>query len=159
MHSMKRTLALLVGVGCMLLANDEVPPKIQATKTEHADLPAGGTVRLKNSTGAVARQGDELVITTDFPRRRRYLPRPSVGSRDFDLEYVIKVPRDAKLIVDHDEGEIHFDDVASGIHATTNQGTITVRLSQSVQYKIDAKCRTGAVTSDSGNDETKTLRP
>jgi len=188
---MKRTLALLFIAGCLLPANDEVPRKIQATKTEHADLPAGGTVRLKNSTGeltiegwdqpgveittikstklaylstgqerekashdldavkvAVARQGDELTITTDFHRKRRYLPRPSVGSRDFDLEYVIKVPRDAKLIVDHDEGEVHFDDVTGDIHATTNQGAITLRLAQTGQYTIDAKCRIGAVTSD-----------
>jgi hypothetical protein len=97
---------------------------------------------------AVARQGDELVITTDYPRHRRFLPRPSVGARDFDLDYHIKVPRDARLIVDHDEGEIHFDDVTGDIRATTHQGTITLRLAPEGQYGIDAKSRIGAVISD-----------
>ena len=196
---MKRMLALLLGVGCLLAASDEIPQPIQITKTERADLPAGGTVRLKNSTGdltiegwdqpgveittikstklaytagskerkeasddldqvkvGVSHDGGELVITTDFHRGRRYLPRPSVGYRQFDLEYRIKVPRDAKLIVDHDEGEIHIDDVAGDIHATTNQGTITLRLAEAGQYLIDAKSRIGEVISDiPGNTKRK----
>jgi len=198
---MKRTLALMLGVlplAAPLYANDEIPQKIQVTKTEHADLPAGGTLHLKNSTGeltvqgwdqsgieittikstkfayktaepdrakasqhldavkvTVARQAEELVVTTDFPRNRRYLPRPSVGYRDFDLEYVIKVPRGANIIVDHDEGELHFDDVTGDIHATTNQGTITLRLPQAAQYTIDAKSRIGDVDSDIAGTTTR----
>jgi hypothetical protein len=188
---MKRTFLLVTGVSFLLAANDEIPRKIQITKTEHADLPAGGTVRFKNSTGELtiegwdqpgveittiestkiaypsagvehdravqmlagvkvsdAREGNDLVITTGFPRHTRFLPRPSVGSRDFDLEYVVRVPRDAKLVVDHDSGEIHFDDVTGDIHATLIQGEITLRLPSAGQYAIDAKCRIGAVTSD-----------
>jgi len=200
---MKRKLTLMFGIVCLLLAgflsgSDEIPQKLQVTKTEHADLPAGGTVRLKNSTGelriegwdqpgvevatikstklaylsagaerdkaahaleqvkvGVTRQGDELVITTEFPRHRRYLPRPSVGARDFDLNYIVKVPRDAKLIVDHDAGEIHFDDLTGDIHATTNQGTITLRLPSATQYAVDAKCRIGDVTSDIPGTKTR----
>jgi len=188
---MKRTFLLVIGVGCLLAANDEIPRKIQVTKTEHADLGAGGTVRFKNSTGeltiegwdqpgveitttkstklafaaagvehdraahmldevkvSAAVQGSELVITTEFPRHTRFLPRPSVGARDFDLDYVVKVPRNAKLVVDHDSGEIHFDDVTGDIHATLIQGEITLRLPAGSQYGIDAKCRIGALTSD-----------
>jgi hypothetical protein len=176
---MKRTVTLIIGVSCLLAANNEIPLKIQVTKTEHADLPAGGTVRFKNSTGELtieawdqpgveitttisakiaqalaavkvssAREGNDLVITTDFPRHTRFLPRPSVGARDFDLEYVVKVPRDAKLVVDHDSGEIHFDDVTGDIHATLIQGEIMLRLPPTGQYAIDAKCRIGGVTSD-----------
>ncbi len=200
---MKRMLLAIVGMGSLLtaaplFANDEIPEKIHVTRTEHADLPAGGTLHLKNSTGEVtveawdqpgveittikstklayksaetdrikasqhldavkvslAHQADELVVTTDFPRRRRYLPRPSVGYRDFDLEYVIKVPRDAKIIVDHDEGELHFDDVTGDIHATTNQGTITLRLPQTAQYAVDAKTRIGDVDSDIAGTTTR----
>jgi hypothetical protein len=188
---MRRTFLLVIGVGFLLAANDEVPRKIQVAKTENADLPAGGTVRFKNSTGELTiegwdqpgveittiestkiaypaagvehdraasmlaavkvsetREGNDLVITTEFPRHARFLPRPSVGARDFDLEYVVKVPRDAKLVVDHDAGEIHFDDVTGDIHATLIQGQITLRLPPAGQYAIDAKCRIGAVTSD-----------
>ena len=127
---MKRILTLIIGLSCLLAANDEAPQKIQVTKTEHADLAAGGIVRLKNSTGeltiegwdqpgveitttkstklaysatgaehdkaahmlnqvrvSAATEAGELVITTDFPRHRRFLPRPSVGSTDFDLGF------------------------------------------------------------------------
>jgi hypothetical protein len=188
---MKRTLTLIFAIGCLLPASDEIPQRIQITKTERADLPAGGTVRLKNSTGELtiegwdqpgveitttkstmlkypaagaerdkashmldevkvseATEGGQLVITTDFPRHRRFLPRPSVGARDFDLEYLIKVPRDAKLIVDHDSGEIHFDEVTGDIHATVIQGLITLHLPQTAQYAIDAKSKIGEVISD-----------
>src|SRR5580692_1795379 len=48
---------LTIGVGCLLAANDEVPRKIQVTKTEHVDLGAGGTVRFKNSTGELTIEG------------------------------------------------------------------------------------------------------
>ena len=188
---MKRTLTLMLGLGCLLAANDEVPRKIQVAKTEHAELPAGGSVRFKNSTGELtiegwdqpgveitttkstklaypaagvehdkaarmldevkvseALQGSELVITTEFPRHRRFLPRPSVGARDFDLEYVVHVPRNAKLIVDQDSGEIHFDDVTGDVHATLLQGQMTLRLAQGSLYGIDAKSRIGEVISD-----------
>jgi hypothetical protein len=193
---MKRTLTLLIGAGCLLAANEEIPRKIELTKTEHADLPAGGTVRIKNSTGeltiegwdqpgveitttkstklpypatgaehdkaahmldevkvsattvSAATKGGELVITTDFPRHRRFLLRPSVGERDFDLDYLIKVPRDAKLIVDHDSGEVHIDDVTGDVHATAIQGLVTLHLPQASQYSIDAKSKMGEVISD-----------
>jgi Putative adhesin len=188
---MKRTLMLVLAIGCLLPANDVLPQRIEITKTEHADLVPGGSVSLKNSTGDLtiegwdrpgveittikstklayppvgaerdkashmldevkvseATEGGQLVITTDFPRHRRFLPRPSVGARDFNLEYLIKVPRDVKITVDHDSGEIHFDDLSGDIHATTNQGTITLRLPQTAGYAIDAKSRIGEVTSD-----------
>jgi len=193
---MKRMLLVTLGVGCLLQANllpanDEIPQRLQVTKTEHADLPAGGALRFKNSTGELtiegwdqpgveitttkstkleylpagterekashildevkvtaAPQGADLVITTDFPRHRRFMPRPSVGSRDFDLDYLIKVPRDAKIFVDHDSGEVHFDGVTGDIHATVIQGLVTLRLPQAAQYSIDADSKIGAVTSD-----------
>lgn len=188
---MKLTLMLVLAAGYLALANDDAPQRIEITKTEHVDLPPGGAISLKNSTGeltiegwdqpgveittikstklayptagagrekashmldqvkvSAARQGDEVVITTDFPRHDRFLPRPSVGARDFDLEYRIKVPREAKITVDHDSGEIHFDDVAGDINATVIQGTITLRLAQTARYAIDAKSKVGEVISD-----------
>jgi len=188
---MKRTLTLLFGIGCLLYAASDTPQKIQIAKTEQADLPSGGAVRLKNSTGeltiegwdrpgveittlkstkraypatgaerekashildevkvSAALQGNELVITTDFPRDRRWLPRPSVGARDFDLEYIVKVPRGAKVTVDHDAGEIHFVELTGDIRAMMNQGAITLQLPAAAQYSIDAQSRIGDVTSD-----------
>jgi hypothetical protein len=58
------------------------------------------------------------------------------------------VPRNAKLIVDHDSGEVHFDDLTGDISATVIQGTILLHLPQNEQYAIDARAKVGEVTSD-----------
>jgi hypothetical protein len=186
----------MLGIGCLLpvcrlRAADEIMQPIQVTKTEHAEFPPGGALRMKNSTGEVtiegwdqpgiditttkstklaygatgaerdkaahmldevkvthAIQGNDFLITTEFPRHTRFLPRPSVGSRDFNLEYLIRVPRNANIFVDHDSGEIHLDDLTGDINATAVQGTITLHLAPTTQYSVDAKCRVGEVYSD-----------
>ncbi len=97
---------------------------------------------------AVTNQTDGLTISTTFPRGTRFLPRPSVGSRDFDLEYRIKAPKGVKIIAEHDAGEIHIVNMTGDVRATTNQGTITLQLPASGAYSIDAKSRIGSVTSD-----------
>ena len=147
---MRRISILAFGIVCLLLADDQIPQKLQVSNTQKADFPESGTLHLKNSTGEVriegwdqprveitttttwksafttktssavrdrasaqlaavkvttSVQGGEVVVATEFPRERRYLPRPSVGARDFDLEYRIMVPRNAKILVDHDAGE------------------------------------------------------
>jgi len=98
---------------------------------------------------AAERRGDELVITTDFPRHRVF-PRSSLlgGTRSFDLAYRIKVPREARLVVDHDGGDVHIDGVMGDIRATARQGEITLRLPEEAPYAIDAKSDLGSVISD-----------
>jgi hypothetical protein len=185
-----RILAVIgFGTSCVLLAADESKQKVQVSKTERMDFPSSGTIRLKNSIGALTvegwdqpvieittikstkdeyasverekashdldrvqitakRQGDELVMTTDFPRHRGFPPSlPFAGATHFDLDYHIKVPRDARLIVDHDVGDVYFDDMTGDIHATALQGVITLHLPEG-RYAIDAKSDIGSVTSD-----------
>ena len=103
------------------------------------------------------RHGDELVITTDFPRHRLFPPPTKWGSAvDFDLEYEIKVPRNARLTVNHNIGEVHVDDLMGDIHATARQGEITLHLADSRQYAVDAKSDIGDVISDfPGNEKRK----
>jgi hypothetical protein len=180
-----RMLGLIFGISCLALADSESRQTVQIAKTEHADFPSGGTVRLKNSTGeltiegwdqsgveittvkstkaayssaerekasrdldrvkvAAERKGDELVITTDFPKHRGL---PLGGATNFNLDCHIKVPRDARLVVDHGVGDVYFDNVKGDIHATTRQGGITLHL-EGGQYDIDAKSDFGSVTSD-----------
>jgi hypothetical protein len=187
---MIRTVAVIFGMSCLLLADDEFRQTVQIAKTKHVDFPSGGTVRMKNSTGeltvqgwdqpaveittvkstkaayasaerekashdldrvqiAVERRGDELVITTDFPRHRGLPPSfPFGGAIKFNLEYHIKVPRNTRLVVDHDIGDVHFDGLTSDIHATTLRGGITLHLPEGGQYAIDAKSDFGSVISD-----------
>ena len=95
------------------------------------------------------RHGEEVVITTTLPRRRTFPPPSPLSSpTHVVLEYQIKVPRDAKLTVEHEGGEVHVEDVAGDIQVTAVAGPITLRLPQDGQYVIDAKCDVGTVVSD-----------
>lgn len=92
------------------------------------------------------RRGNEVVITTDLPRRRRFPPpSPLKGAIGIDLDYHIRVPRDARLIVDHQAGEVHVTDLTGDIHATVLSGEISLSLPQEGQYSIDAKSDFGNV--------------
>jgi len=97
------------------------------------------------------RKGDEVTVSTSFPKHSK-IARPFLGMTDFDLEYRIKVPRNAKLTVEHDLGEVHIDDIRGEIHADNYMGLITVRVPDG-QYAIDAKTKLGAVNSDFLGDE------
>jgi hypothetical protein len=187
---MMRTLMVLFGISCLLLADDEPKQKVQVLHTERADFPSGGLVRLRNSIGelavdgwdrpdveittikstkalyasrdrekasreldevriSVVRSGDELIITTDFPQHRG-LPPPSPlrAATNFNLDYHINVPRNARLAVDHNVGEVYVDNLTSDIHVTVLNGGIILHLPQEGRYAIDAKSDFGGVTSD-----------
>jgi hypothetical protein len=88
----------------------------------------------------------DLVIKTDFPRHS-VLSTALHGAR-FDLEYYIKAPRDARLIVAHDVGGVHVEDMTGDISVTARQGEITLRLPGEGQYTIDARSKLGEVISD-----------
>lgn len=105
------------------------------------------------------RQGQDLVITTDFPRHRFFPPPTSLGAAvDFDLEYDIKVPRDARLVVDHNIGEIHVEQLTGDVQVHARQGEITLHLAADRQYAIDAKSDIGDVISDfPGTEKRKVL--
>lgn len=101
------------------------------------------------------RTGDELVITTEYPHHRAFpYVEPLSTVTNFNLEYVIKVPRNAKLIVKHEDGEVHVDDVTGNIEATARQGLIALRLVTETPPAIDAKSYIGSVTSDFDGTET-----
>ena len=97
------------------------------------------------------RHGDELVIQSDYPKYPR-LERPFIGMTNFDLEYRVKVPRNTRLIVDHDIGQVFIDGMAGDIHATNHMGDVELHLASgaqgAAQYAIDAKAKIGAVNSD-----------
>jgi hypothetical protein len=187
---MMRTLMVLLGMGCLLFADDEVKQKVQVTHTETVALPSGGRLRFVNSIGeltvegwdrpdveiatiqstkleygsrdrekasgelakvkvSVALKGADVVITTDYPRRRKLSPARLLGaSASFDLEYRIKAPRNAGLEVDLATGEVHVQDMTADIRATVHNGLITLNLPQEGVYDIDAKSELGEVISD-----------
>jgi hypothetical protein len=100
------------------------------------------------------RNGEELVITTVYPHHRAFpYVSPLQTVTNFDLEYVIKVPRNAKLIVKHEDGDVHVDDVTGNIQATARQGLIALRLVSEMPPAIDAKSYIGTVNSDFAGKE------
>jgi hypothetical protein len=149
---------------------------VEMSHTERVDFPAGGTIRLPNSSGLltveawdepgieittikttgdaaagrekathevenhhvkVERRGDEVVITTNS----------SVLSA-LGLEYRIKAPASAKLIVNHFRGQVTVDGLANDIDIHLRDGDILLHLPEDGVYKIDAKCDIGSVDSD-----------
>jgi hypothetical protein len=100
------------------------------------------------------RNGDELVVTTEYPHHRAFpFITPLQTVTNFDLEYVIKVPRNAKLVVKHEDGEVHVDDVTGNIQITARQGLIALRLESEMPPAIDAKSDLGSVNSDFAGSE------
>ena len=94
------------------------------------------------------RKGDELTITTSFPHLALPPPSPLGKATNFDLEYRIKMPRNARLAIDHNLGEINIQDISGEIRVKTRQGQILLHLPQDRQCAIDAKSGVGAVNSD-----------
>jgi hypothetical protein len=106
---------------------------------------------------AAERHGDEVVITTKYPSR--HFPPPYPGDKsisfypvardvNFDLEYHIKVPRNARVIVNHGRGEVNIDRVVGDIQATLLQGEILLHLPEDQRYSTNAKATFGHVDSD-----------
>jgi len=116
---------------------------------------AKATQELDRVQISTKRNGDELVVTTEFPHHRAFpWVTPLQTVTNFDLEYVIKVPRNAKLIVKHEDGEVHVDDLTGNIQVAARQGLIAVRLVSDVPPAIDAKSYIGTVNSDFAGKET-----
>jgi len=132
---------------------DQPGVEITTTKTSKEEyLPADrarATKELDRVQVSTKRDGDALVITTEYPRHRAFpYVTPLQTARNFELEYVIRVPRNAKLVVTHDDGEVHIDDVTGNIQVTARQGLIALRLVTEMPPAIDAKTYLGSVESD-----------
>jgi len=67
-----------LGVSCLLRADDTPLQKVQVSKTEHMDFPAGGVLRLNNSAGELTVEGwdrPEIEITTVKTTTMPYPPQ------------------------------------------------------------------------------------
>jgi hypothetical protein len=138
---------------------DQPGVEITTTKSSKEEYPAKdrdkATKELDRVQISAKPNGNELVITTEYPRHRAFpYVTPLQTVTNFDLEYVIKVPRNAKLILKHDDGEVHVDDVTGNIDATARQGLIALRVVSEMPPAIDAKSYIGTVNSDFAGNET-----
>src|SRR5579871_6703454 len=73
------------------------------------------------------KNGSELMITTNYPHHRAFpYIEPLSTVTNFYMQYRIKVPRSAKLAIQHDDGEVNIDDVTGNVQAKARQGIIAV---------------------------------
>jgi len=93
-----------------------------------------------------ARNGDRVVVETSAPKISRFLLL-TFGVR-VDVDYHIKVPKSARLVVEHRSGEVHIWDVTGDIRAGVREGLITLMLPANDGYDIDASATIGDVYSD-----------
>lgn len=123
---------------------------IKSTKEEYDPRDREKAAHLLDQVHVTAeRHGEEIVITTDFPFHHVLPPPGPLGvATSFYLEYNIKVPRNARLMIDHNIGDIDVEEITGDVHITARQATIVLHLPQDRQYAINAKSDFGAVNSD-----------
>jgi len=94
------------------------------------------------------RHGDEVLVSTVFPKKRSFPMLSLHLAVSVDLESRIKVPYGARLVVEHGTGEVDVQNITGEIRATVRRGRIAVGLPEEGKYEIDAKSYLGGVVSD-----------
>ncbi|HML16670.1 MAG TPA: hypothetical protein VK419_06575 [Bryobacteraceae bacterium] len=126
-------------------------PAVELTKTRFSF--AGREMKPGDASAGIltmAREGNAVVIT--LGREHHGIFHPTPDGDDVDREYSIKVPRAARLDIDHDHGEVNITGVTGDIRAVSRYGPILLRLPAEGHYAIDADCRFGTVYSDFAGD-------
>jgi len=96
------------------------------------------------------RDGNDVVVTTDYPHHRAFpWIEPLSTVTNFYLDYTIKVPRSAKLVIHHDDGEVNILRISGNVDATARQGLIELLVdAPNMPPAIEAKSFIGTVNSD-----------
>jgi hypothetical protein len=159
-------------------------PLKPVTETHTYDLAADGTIQMQNAAGDVSIEAwdqprvevttvktaeekrvlDQVKVTAETSgntlnivstyKKYPHMERPLRWTLNFDLEYRIKAPRNAKLVIEEYAGEVNITGMAGDIQATDRNGDISLLLPEA-KYSIDAKSRIGAVISDFAGKETR----
>ena len=148
------TLRLINTVGILNVeAWDRPDVEITTIKSSKVDYDAHEREKARKELDSVhiaaERRGNELVITTEFPREFSIpRPYPMDGGTNFNLEYRIKAPGAARLIATLKVGEVNIDSLVSDVQVTLRQGEIMLHLPEEGRYDIHANSDIGAVHSD-----------
>ena len=94
---------------------------------------------------AERRSEKDLAISTILPARHRFLPKAPHG---VTVECRIRVPRDSRLVVRHDNGYVWVSDVTGDLDVRSHTGDMIVMVPHTGSYSIDARTRMGSVSSD-----------
>jgi hypothetical protein len=131
---------------------------IKSTKVEYDAHEREIAAHQLESVSVVAeRRGNELVVTTNCPRHWPF-PPPNIldaftKEAEFDLEYRIKAPATARVVADHNVGEVNIDGFTGDIQVTLRKGEIMLHLPEEGRYDIHAKSKFGDVNNDFPGEE------
>jgi hypothetical protein len=64
------------------------------------------------------------------------------------MEYRIRAPRNAKLVIHHKDGNVLISNMLGDIEATGRSGDLVILLPEGGKYAIDAKSQFGTLSSD-----------
>jgi hypothetical protein len=126
-------------------------PRVEATltRTEYtdADERAEMTRKLGRIGLAVAKRGTDVEVAMTIPKRI-FIARWLRGKTNATLVTRVMVPRDAKLVVRHENGSVFIYDAANDVDAKARFGDIVLQLADPVRYGINAKVNVGGVYTD-----------
>jgi hypothetical protein len=125
----------------------KTPDELYAAKDQ-----ATAAKRVEAVKVSAERKSDtELEINTTPPHYSRWT-HPFGPMAGVWMQYRLRVPRNSKLVIHHENGEVMISGVTADIEATGNAGDIVVLLPETQKYSIDAKSKFGAVTCDFDGD-------
>jgi len=158
-------IALVLAFGAVLAS--------AAPRTETVDFAPGGTIRIDRADGYVSIEAwdepkveittsetakaqiatshpsaSELVIRTELTHHPNFAKRVAHVGIHADADYVIRVPRNSRVIVTHANGYLGITGVAGDIEAHDRRGDIVLMLPDLAKCDIDARTKVGVVTSD-----------
>jgi hypothetical protein len=107
---------------------------------------------VENVKVSVDRKSDsDLEISTAVSHFSRWT-HPFGPTGGVNMQYRIHVPRNSKLVIHHDHGEVLVTQVVGDIEATGARGDIVLVLSEAEKYSIDAKTKVGTLSCDFEGD-------
>jgi hypothetical protein len=132
---------------------DRPEVQIQVTRTLYREDTPAIRERVKQELAATRVTADpsangQLVISTVYPKHR--FPASLFARFEVNLDYRIMVPRNSKLEIHHDLGDVTIYDVSGDIQAHIRSGDIVAQLPQPGVYNIDARSGVGTVYTDFG---------
>jgi hypothetical protein len=126
-------------------------PRVEATltRTEYVDADERGKMKqkLERIGLAVEKHGSDIAVEVRIPKRI-FIAKWLRGKTNATLVCRVMVPRDAKLVVRHENGSVFIYGAGNDIDAKARFGDIVLQLADPGQYGINAKVNVGSVYTD-----------
>jgi hypothetical protein len=126
-------------------------PRVEATLSavEYAEAHDREAVKrhLERIVIAVEKGGGDIDVNLKLPKRQ-FPGRLLRGKTNASLKITVMVPKDATLVIRHENGSVLVYDSDADIDARARFGDIVLQLANSRKYAFDARVRVGTVYTD-----------